>query len=496
MARHGIYPHDIVPPRSQYYDSGRFGRMFGKLPAFASDTPDVRAALLEIGKPGGIMDAKDKLTEGPLNLIVDATLSAKNNDNPAMGAGDTFFGQFIDHDITFDPTSSLERQSDPEQIANFRTPSLALDNVYGAGPGGSPHLYDQSAAGKGIKFLLEETGTAGKHDVPRNGQNVALIGDPRNDENLIVSQLQSAFLQFHNAAVDYARTKIKLTDGGEIFAEAQRIVRWHYQWIVVHEFLKKTCGAAMIDDILVNGRKFYKWRNEPFIPVEFSVAAYRFGHSQIRPSYRANFTGNPGGTPFFAMIFAQMPSDPIDPDDLSGGCRAPRRFVDWPTFFDFHDGNMRPNKKIDTALSTPLFKLPGSVVANPNAKTNPASLAQRNLLRHLTFSLPSGQRVAKAMDLPVLSKGDLSDLKKYGLDDRTPLWFYILREAGVVENGERLGPVGGRIVAEVMLGLIQGDKSSYLSQEPDWEPFLPTVDASKQGDDFKMVDLLRFAGVA
>jgi hypothetical protein len=496
MARHGIYPHDIIPPRSRYFDSGRFGRLFGNLPPFAADTPEIRAALLEIGKPGGIMDAKDKLSEGPVKLITEENLSKKNPNNLTLTAGFTFLGQFLDHDMTFDPTSSLERQVDPEHISNFRTPTLALDNIYGAGPGGSPHLYDQSAAGQGIKFLLEESGTPGKRDVPRNSQKVALIGDPRNDENLIVSQLQVAFLSFHNVVVDHVKAQIKLTKPDRIFAEAQRLVRWHYQWIIVHEFLKKTCGAAVVDDVLANGRKFYKWHNEPFIPVEFSVAAYRFGHSQVRPSYRANFTGNPNGQPFFAMIFTPTPSDPMDPDDLSGGCRSPRRFIDWPTFFDFGDGNVRPNKKIDSILSTALFKLPGSVVPNPDAKTNPASLAQRNLLRHLTFSLPSGQRVAQAMGLPALRRSDLADLQPYGMDDRTPLWFYILREAAVLENGERLGPVGGRIVAEVFLGLIQGDGESYLSQDPDWQPSLPTIDPARTGDAFLIIDLLRFAGVA
>ena len=494
MAGHGTYPHDVVPPRSKFFDAGRFGRLFGNLPPFAVDTPELRAALLDIGKLGGIMDAKDKLSEGSVKLITEAALSETNPNNPTLPAGFTFMGQFLDHDMTFDPTSSLERQADPEHIENFRTPSLGLDNVYGAGPIGSPHLYDQKA-GKGITFLLEECGTAGKFDLPRNSQKVALIGDPRDDENLILSQLQVAFLKFHNAAVDHARTVIKLTEANQIFAEAQRLVRWHYQWIIVHEYLKKTCGAAVVDNVLARGRKFYKWHNEPFIPVEFSVAAFRFGHSQIRPSYRANFTGDAGGTPFFGMIFTPSPSDPNDPDDLSGGCRAPRRFIDWPTFFDFSDGSVKPNKKIDTTLSTTLFKLPGSVVSNPHPKSNPASLAQRNLLRHLTFSLPSGQRVAKAMHLPVLSKGDLSDLASYGLDDRTPLWFYVLREAGTVENGERLGPVGARIVAEVIIGLMQGDGGSYLAQDPEWQPSLPTIDPSKQGDDFTIVDLLRVAEV-
>lgn len=493
MAHHGVYPHDIVPPRSRYADAGRFGRIFGKLPPFAADTPDVRAALLDIGKPGGIMDAKDDLTRSPKDLIVDPNLSKKNRDNPNLTAGFTFLGQFLDHDMTFDPTSSLERQADPEHVSNFRTPSLGLDNVYGSGPGVHPHLYDKTT---GYTFLVEPIGTPGKFDVPRNSQNVALIGDPRDDENMIISQLQLAFLKFHNAVADHVKSAVKLKKPGEILDEAQRIVRWHYQWMVVHEFLARTCGEDVVSDVLHEGRNFYKWHNEPFIPVEFSVACYRFGHSQVRPSYRANFTSGPGGTPFFAMIFTPTPSSPSDPDDLSGGCRAPRRFIDWPTFFDFGDGNVRPNKKIDTTLSSALFHLPGSVVANPGARTNPSSLAQRNLLRHLTFSLPSGQRVARAMGMDVLAKADLSDLQPHGLDDRTPLWFYILREAHVVESGERLGPVGARIVAEVFIGLLQGDRSSYLSQDPDWEPFLPTIDPARTGEDFRMVDLLRFAGVA
>lgn len=493
MHRHGIYPRDVVPPTSTYFDSGRFGRLFASLPAFASDTPSTRAALLDIGKAGGIMDAKDDLTAGPVRLITDAALSKNNPNNLTSTAGMTFLGQFIDHDVTFDPTSSLERQADPEQVANFRTPTLALDNLYATGPGASPHLFDQGA-GRGIKFLLEECGTAGKFDVPRNSQGTALIGDPRNDENLIVSQLHLSMLRFHNAVVDHLETELGIHDPGGLFAEAQRLVRWHYQWIIVHEFLPVTCGEQVTRDVLERGRKYYRWRNEPYIPVEFSVAAYRFGHSQVRPSYRANF-GVGGGAPFFAFIFDPAGSgSPADPDDLTGSHRAPRRFIDWPTFFNFGDGQVRPNKKIDTILSTALFTLPG--ITNPHPQSNPQSLAQRNLLRHLTFSLPSGQRVARAMQLPVLSDGDLADLQPYGFENRTPLWFYILREAQIVERGERLGPVGARIVAEVLIGLLQGDRGSYLSQDPDWEPTLPTVDSTVQGEAFTMIDLLRFAGTA
>jgi hypothetical protein len=143
-----------------------------------------------------------------------------------------------------------------------------------------------------------------------------------------------------------------------------------------------------------------------------------------------------------------------------------------------------------------MFLLPTTVVARPNRINNPQSLAQRNLLRHLTFSLPSGQRVARAMRCESLSARDLQDLKSFGLEQRTPLWFYILKEAEVFERGESLGPVGARIVAEVLIGLLQGDHTSYLVQDPDWRPTLPTIEPSRMGRDFTMVDLLRFAGVA
>lgn len=498
MTRHGHMPlGGENPPRSTYYDQGKFGRLFPSLPPFAMDSPQLREALKEIGKRGGIMDPKDDLDD-PVGLIVNPAKNVENPNNPNLTAGITFLGQFLDHDMTFDPTSSLERQQDPETIANFRTPFLELDSLYGSGPNVSPHLYDQTAAGGGIKFLVETipgsdaVSRDGKlrFDLPRNSQNVALIGDPRNDENLIVSQLHLAFLKFHNAVVDHVKSKTGWTNPAEVFAEAQRLVRWHYQWIIVHEFLPATVGKKTVDKVLTKGRKFYNWRNLPFIPVEFAVAAYRFGHSQVRPSYRANFGPKPDDSgQFIALIFddgrhTSPNPDASDPNDLRGGKRAARRFIDWQTFFDFGDKRVRPNKKIDTKLSSVLFDLPGIPGAEPQ------SLAQRNLLRHLTFSVPSGQRVAKAMSEDLLSSEDLADLKPYQLETRTPLWFYILREADVLgKEGKHLGPVAGRIVAEVFIGLLEGDRLSYLRQDPEWKPTLSST------GDFTMVDLLKFAGV-
>jgi Animal haem peroxidase len=179
-------------------------------------------------------------------------------------------------------------------------------------------------------------GGVARSDVPRNSQRTALLGDPRNDENLVVSQLQRALLGFHNRVLDDVRDDLGPTvTAQELFAEAQRTVRWHYQWLVIHEFLVTTVGADVVDDVLAHGPAHFRWRNHPYTPVAFSVAANRFGHSQVRPSYRANF-GTSASDPqqqFFALIFDPSATDPDDPADLRGGHRDQRRFIDWQTFF-------------------------------------------------------------------------------------------------------------------------------------------------------------------
>jgi hypothetical protein len=491
---HGDVGAEFRTPQSSFYDQGRFGRLFPTLPAFAADTPDMRAALVELGRPGGPMDAHDDLSDA-IKLITDPARSVHNPNNPSMGAGMTFLGQFLDHDMTFDPTSSLARSQDPEAIRNFRIPALDLDSVYGAGPGASPHLYDQSVRGGRTTMLVEPiAGSEAKtcdrvprFDLPRNAQQTALIGDPRNDENLIVSQLHLAVLRFHNRVADDIHQRLGTTHTPEeVFSEAQRIVRWHYQWMILHEFLPATIGADLAHDIATNGRQFYDWRHNPYIPVEFSVGAYRFGHSQVRPSYRANF-GTDATNPkkqFFALIFDPHAKNKQDPNDLRGRCRAPRRFIDWQTFFNFGDGNMRNNKRIDTVLSSVLFALMGQGTGENT------SLAARNLLRGLTMKVPSGQRVARAMKAPELAAADLADLQQLDLDHRTPLWFYVLREADVIAHGQHLGPVGGRIVGEVIHGLIDGDPTSYLRQDPDWTPSYGATN-----DQFGIADLLNTAGV-
>jgi hypothetical protein len=494
-----------VPGKSSF-----FGRIFPQLPPFAQVTPAVRDALLQVGARGGIMDAKDNLAAGPMALIVDPPLNGNptpdnpygtNPDNPTMTAGSTFIGQFTDHDITFDQTSLLAVKTNPLNSPNTRTPALDLDSVFGGGPAKRPDLYVPNPDGSvGPKLKI---GSGGVHeDIPRaahnDGNYTAIIGDPRNDENIIVAGLHCAHILFYNRVLDQLDQfdlsmfpAAKTTDKSERslpfvkFQIARQATQWHYQWLLVNEHLPQIAGQRLVDDVLEQGNRFYRpARGKGFMPIEFSGACYRFGHSMVRPSYRANFTSGSGDSasptakPFFGLVF-----DPAhqnfdvrgDRRDLLGGFPAKRRYVGWQTFFDLGDGQVKNNKKIDTTISTVLFTLPLPAIA-PHTQTAPTVLPQRNLLRQLTWSLPSGQSIAKAMGLTPLSASDLADIGSVyaPFAASTPLWYYILAEAKAVAGGLNLGPVAGRIVTETLIGLLRADPSSYLSTFPTFTPFLGT----------------------
>jgi hypothetical protein len=495
----------------------RFSRLFPELPPFAEASVRVQSALRSLGAKGGLLDANDQLSAGPIQLIVDPALSANNPDNPLTTAGVTFLGQFLDHDMTFDASSRLGVATQPERSINSRTPSFDLDSVYGRGPIADSHYYD---AGDRVKFKIEKTTEGGFEDLPRTSTGAAIIPDPRNDEHVIIGSLQAAFLCFHNRVVDMLRASgddqrlthqdVELAEDAataadaeafddfresarhrNVFAAARRLVTWHYQWIIVNEFLPAIVGNALVNEVLSGGWRFYRPESgAASIPVEFQMA-YRFGHSIVRPSYRANLAGD-GGQPFFAFIFDPAGDGQLDPIDLRGGCRAPRRFVGWQTFFNFggsQAANVRQNKMIDTKISTPLFDLPLGAIASGDP---PTSLPQRNLLRHLTWSLPSGQDIAQAMGLRPLAPSELRELAPFGvgLERSTPLWYYILKEAEL-GGGTHLAGVGARLVTEVFLGLLAADSGSYLAQNPRWQPTLP----SRAPGTFTIVDLLTFAGV-
>ena len=431
-------------------EDGKYGRMFPDLPGLEVD----EAFLLALGRSRSVMDAASRPDE---------------HDNPRIPAAFAFLGQFIAHDITAD-RSMLRHHAHLNELRNFRTPRLDLEYLYAAGPTGDPHLYDLDDLDK---FLLGVNDMGKQDDLSRNRQGRALVGDPRNDVHLIISQLHLAFLKFHNQVVDYLRDQG--VPSSDVFSEAQRLVRWHYQWIVVHEFLPLTAGEALVDNLLNNGPQFYEYDERPFIPVEFADAAYRFGHSQVRSVYILNGSGAKG------QIFP----------DFAGTCPVPHdRVVDWAYFFNVEE--QRPpqaSKRIDTLIAHSLIDLPRSVVGDTDIPEQ-HSLAYRDLMRGQALDLPSGEAVSRAMDIEPLSKDELG-LSKLGWHGETPLWYYILKEAEVRAGGERLGDVGGRIVAEVLLGLIDGDSTSYRWAETEWRPTLPGT----QEGQFTVADLLRFARV-
>jgi Animal haem peroxidase len=435
-------------------EDSKYGRMFPDLPGLEVD----EAFLLALGRSGSVMDAASRPDE----------LDTRN-DNPRIPAAFAFLGQFIAHDITAD-RSMLRHHARLNELRNFRTPRLDLEYLYAAGPTGDPHLYDLDDLDK---FLLGVNDMGKQDDLSRNRQGRALVGDPRNDVHLIISQLHLAFLKFHNQVVDYLRDQG--VPSSDVFSEAQRLVRWHYQWIVVHEFLPLTAGEALVDNLLNNGPQFYEYDERPFIPVEFADAAYRFGHSQVRSVYILNGSGAKG------QIFP----------DFAGTCPVPHdRVVDWAYFFNVEE--QRPpqaSKRIDTLIAHSLIDLPRSVVGDTDIPEQ-HSLAYRDLMRGQALDLPSGEGVSRAMDIEPLSKDELG-LSKLGWHGETPLWYYILKEAEVRAGGERLGDVGGRIVAEVLLGLIDGDSTSYRWAETEWRPTLPGT----QEGQFTVADLLRFARV-
>jgi hypothetical protein len=447
---------------------GRFGTMFKKLPAYSP--PD---------------DLLDSLAS---TMVEPDTSDDHLATGPRLFAGFTFIGQFIDHDITLDTTPLAQQQSDPDATVNFRTPRYDLDSVYRRGPTQDLQLYDPADRDK----LLLATNVNGVLDVPRDGNGRAIIGDPRNDENLIIVQFHKAVAQFHNRIVSHLRSEGLRPEW--VFETARRLTRWHYQWAVTHDFLPRFVGDELVGPTgavykEVAGKppvinlSYYKPTNRegrPFMPVEFAVAAYRFGHSLIRPFYVVNDTG-------VVDVFGAAGGR-----NLNGGRPIPADLViDWKNILPV-DPNFpaRKPRKIDTKLSIPLATLPGSAVPPPDPTIH---LAVRNNRRGKHVGLPSGQQIAKAMRVNVLSNATLG-LTDPAWGGEAPLWFYILKEAELPPYyGERLGPVGGRIMAEVLVGLLQRDPNSYLYLDPAWKPGPPLAPSSGQ---FAFVDLLKYAGAA
>ncbi|MBV8170871.1 MAG: peroxidase [Candidatus Eremiobacteraeota bacterium] len=425
---------------------GKYGRMFPDLAPLHCEEKD----LLALGRAGSALDV---------------TVDDPSSDNPKIPAGHTMFGHMLAHDLTAD-RSLLAAHASLRRIHNFRTPALNFESLYGLGPSGAPYMYD---ADDPDKFLLGVDETGARSDVPRNSQGRALIGDPRNDVHHIIVQLHLVMLKLHNRFVE--RVRDEGAAAHDVFGQAQRNLRWHLQWIVLNEFLPLTVGDDLMRDIVRNGRRFFRPAHS-YIPVEFADAAYRFGHAQVRVTYRLNERTR-------AAVYP----------DLAGGRSLPSaHVVDWRRFFALDaESGPQASKRIEPRVAHTLIDLPESVVGQtPLPEFH--SLACRDLTRARALNLPSGETIARHIGAQPLTPAEVG-LGDYGWRSETPLWYYILKEASVRHNGERLGEVGGTIVAEVLSGVIDADPTSYRSADPAWVPVLP----SRQGGRFTLADAVASA---
>lgn len=484
---HGSRHFDILAPRSKFYH-GPFGRLCPDLAAW----PGMDDSDLISFATNEMVEVPGKLPSELIDPASIADLEAQFSSN--IPAGYTYFGQFVDHDITFDPTPLMMRRADPNALLNFRTPRLDLDNVYGRGPDDQPYLYDQDDKAK-----LAVGAVAGRPDLPdlpRFG-NRALIGDMRNDENTMVSQLQTAFLLAHNTLVQRARDVEPGASTTHVFERARTTLRWLYQYIVWTDFLPRFVidevhDCAMRLEEVCGGRKkwvcglddIYSWKKQPFMPVEFSVAAYRFGHSMVRNAYQTNLPERGFGN--FAPIFDNAGA--ADPDDLRGfRPMKPENCIQWDWFLPMTTSTgpfPQMARKIDTKLSNALSFLHEAPVAGAPENV----LAFRNLKRGLLMDLPSGTAVARKFCVNPLT-----------LQEGEPdaLWYYILRE-GQGNGGNTMGRVGSIIVCAVFAGLLKGDPNSWFNQDPCWTPDDdPLLCSHDKVDDpsWSLASIIRLAGL-
>jgi len=428
-------------------------------------------------------------------------------------AGFTYLGQFVDHDLTFDKTNvMLGENVSPADLLQARSPSLDLDSLYGAGPTepGSAMFYEADGVHLKMGRTVAIGGLPAKDgfDLPRgagstaSAKRKAVIPDPRNDENLAVAQTHLAFIRFHNRVVDTLPGSVP---PAQRFAKAREKVIKHYQWMIRTDYLPRICAEGVVNSVFTSGRKALEVgaapTDVPTMPVEFSVAAFRLGHSMIRRTYNWNRIFDDGaGSLDLLFVFSGLSGD------LGGSPRLPSNWIaDFRRLYDFGEagranlvvpeGKFNRAMRIDTTLVPTLKRLPGFPAAEAN-------LAFRNLTRAKMLTLATGQQMAtflrnRGVTLTKLTKAQIrngrdgTDLDGLTGPQRdavlrdTPLWFYVLREAEL--NRGRMKGVGARIVAETFHRAMEGSEVSIV-RDPTWRPTL-----GPNNNTFRMVDLLLFA---
>ena len=456
-------------------------------------------------------------------------------DESDIPAGYTYLGQFIAHEITFDDSGdTLQVGMEPN---NLRTPQVDLDSLYGGthGPRDRPELYE------GVKLKLGATAYVvppkltrfEKNDLPRDAGDkknpkLALLGDKRNDENLAVAQTHVALINFHNAVVEDLKGRGH-PDGDDLFHCARRQVVRHFQWIIVYDYLRKLVDNDVLESVLRHGQRWFRAgeRGGLYMPLEFSAAAFRIGHSMVRSGYSWNRLHPAAAvTQLFELTGGFMPEVGFSTGStVSGGEKLltlPSDWViDWTRFYDFRgvlpDDALPParkpgeasrpdmlnkSSKLDTLLNFRIDNVPG--LPETRLEQMQKALTVRNLLRGFYLGLPTGEEAAEWMGETALKPEDVAEgphkavLSDRALRGRTPLWYYVLKEAELLgkgsdgKGGHRLGPVGSRIVAETLVGLIRQSAHSILD-DPEWRPKFGRPVEGPERVKFEMPDLLKFA---
>jgi Animal haem peroxidase len=392
--------------------------------------------------------------------------------------GYTYFSQFVGHDLTYDPTPIRGPYLDAEQTPNYRTPFLDLDHVYGGGPEQSPQIYDGDP-GEELFKLGTTTPTGYRNDLPiKDGATLVGDGEDNRDlDNLVLRQLHVLFLKFHNEAVKQLTANrdgisgIENLGPGTVFERAQRLVRWHYQWIVRHDLLPRILHSSVWNQHNRTGWPLWQSKGGFAIPIEFSLAAFRFGHSMVRNAYGLNCRQQRVVLSDL-MAFGHRPS-PIQ-DDYT---------IEWGRFFDGLPGSgpVASSSFFDTSIVELLHALPPSIIhlSSKMEHSEPPSLPVRTLLRGARAKLPSGQEVADELVRQGVIKpenrlttGQLTQhtcnrsgsvLRNVGLEENTPLFYYLLKEAELISAGLRLGPIGSHIVVTVIESALEADRNGYMS---------------------------------
>jgi len=403
--------------------------------------------------------------------------------------GYTYFGQFIDHDLTeMDPLPpplwrrilrKLLRHrrfivNVKSELRNLQTPRLDLSHLYGGGPSDqkSKRLYWSD----GVRLKVGALSASGQSfDVYVDADGNPVVADDRSRENLIIRQMVAVFARLHNAAVEQWGPTIK--DAGELFEKAHRQTVWQFQYLVVQDYLRSVLDYSVFSEVFEKGNVLFEWKKTFSIPLEFAVAAFRFGHSMVRLNYLLSIDQDHT----LKEIFERSAQ--------SGQLEEDKWKIAWELFFQGAGGegssaSAITSQPIDTLVAKPLHDLSNFIVELfpvgklplPVVTIDQFKLPVRTLLRGESMQLVCGQAAADGLDVVRVTDDLLASpcpgtppmtphapiLQRGQILTRTPLWYYILKESEGNSHGRRLGPVGSHIVAETISAALRYDQTSYF----------------------------------